>query len=301
MSDPLAQIVGLLRPGPAFSKAVEGRGAWRVSRAEAGRPFYCAVIEGGCRLAAGGPGAVTLGAGDFVLIPAAQDFVVSSLDPAAAGAAETVPREVRPGLFRLGAPGGAPEVRMLVGYCVFGTPDAALLVSLLPQCVIARGARRLTSLVDMLEEEARQSRPGRDVVLARLLEVLLIEALRTLGAPSATPGLLRGLADERLSIALRRMHAAPAAPWTVARLAQEAGLSRSAFFERFHREVGLAPMAYLVRWRMALAKDLLRRDKAGVAEVAARVGYGSASAFSVAFARQTGTPPVAYARQDGPG
>lgn len=81
------------------------------------------------------------------------------------------------------------------------------------------------------------------------------------------------------------MHKRPTASWTVARLAQEAGLSRSVFFERFRRAVGVAPMEYLLDWRMALAKDLLRREVGGVAEVAARVGYGSASTFSVAFSR----------------
>jgi AraC-like DNA-binding protein len=92
------------------------------------------------------------------------------------------------------------------------------------------------------------------------------------------------------------MHERPAHAWTVVELAREAALSRSTFFERFRREVGVAPMEYLLGWRMALAKDLLRREKAGVAQVAARVGYSSASTFSVAFARSVGMPPIVYAR-----
>jgi AraC-like DNA-binding protein len=82
-----------------------------------------------------------------------------------------------------------------------------------------------------------------------------------------------------------------------AQLAKEAALSRSAFFERFSRAVGVAPMEYLLAWRMALAKDLLRRKEAGVAEVAERVGYSSASTFSVAFTRYVGLPPTRYARE----
>jgi AraC-like DNA-binding protein len=93
------------------------------------------------------------------------------------------------------------------------------------------------------------------------------------------------------------MHDSMARPWTVAQLAKEAALSRSAFFERFSRAVGVAPMAYLLAWRMALAKNLLRRKEGGVAEVAERVGYGSASAFSVAFTRHVGLPPTRYARE----
>ncbi|HEX5344986.1 MAG TPA: AraC family transcriptional regulator, partial [Duganella sp.] len=104
----------------------------------------------------------------------------------------------------------------------------------------------------------------------------------------------RGLADERLAQALRRMHEEITAPWTVAQLAKEAALSRSAFFERFNRAVGVAPMEYLLRWRMAQAKHLLRRQSS-VAAVAEQVGYGSASAFSVAFTRHVGVPPARYA------
>jgi AraC-like DNA-binding protein len=84
----------------------------------------------------------------------------------------------------------------------------------------------------------------------------------------------------------------------VAQLAKEAALSRSAFFERFSRVVGVTPMEYLLAWRMALARNLLRRKEGGVAEVAERVGYGSASAFSVAFTRHVGLPPTRYAREE---
>ena len=93
------------------------------------------------------------------------------------------------------------------------------------------------------------------------------------------------------------MHADVGRAWTVPQLARAAALSRSAFFERFTRTVGLPPMEYLLAWRMAVAKDLLRRHDLGVAEVAARVGYGSASTFSTAFSRQVGQPPSRYARQ----
>ena len=95
---------------------------------------------------------------------------------------------------------------------------------------------------------------------------------------------------------MRQMHAHIGRTWTVAALAREAALSRSAFFERFTRTVGLPPMGYLVAWRMAVAKDLLRRNACGLAHVAERVGYGSASTFSTAFSRHVGQPPGRYAR-----
>lgn len=106
---------------------------------------------------------------------------------------------------------------------------------------------------------------------------------------------LRGLADPRLAAAIRCMHEHPGHAWTVAMLAREAALSRSTFFDRFRRAVGTAPMDYLLTWRMALAQSRLRRGQGGITEVAKRVGYGSASTFSVAFARHVGVPPGRYA------
>jgi AraC-like DNA-binding protein len=295
MSDPLAQIVSLLKPSASFSKQVIAGGRWIVRRSDVGQPFYCAMLEGACLLEIPGEAPMRIERGDFVLVPLAQDFTTTSLAPPPDGIHS--PRaEIRPGVFRLGDPEAPPDVRMLVGHCSFGSDDASLLVPLLPRVVHVAGEGRLTTLLELVAGETRAARPGREVVLERLLEVLLIEALRSSSGPDAPPGLLRGLADDRLAIALRQMHARPTEAWTVAELARAAGLSRSTFFERFRREVGTAPMDYLASWRMALAKDLLRAGRAGVAQVAERVGYASASTFSVAFTRHVGMPPVAYAR-----
>jgi len=297
LPDPLTQIVGLLQPSAWYSKVVEGAAAWRVRRSETGRPFYCAILAGECRLQVRGGELITLASGDFVLIPSVFDFAMSSMEPMLSDRCDSVPIELRPGLVRLGSQDGAPEVRVLLGYCTFGSPDATLLVSLLPQLIHVRGDERLTTLLQLVNQESRASRLGRDVILARLAEVLLIEALRSNSSSEAPAGLLRGLADERLAGALRQMHDRPTWPWTVPELAKEAALSRSSFFERFRRAVGVAPMEYLLHWRMALAKDLLQRNVGGVAEIAQRVGYSSASTFSVAFARHVGLPPTMYARE----
>jgi AraC-like DNA-binding protein len=294
--DPLAEIVTLLQPGASFSKIVSGAGAWRVRRSEPGRPFYCVILHGSCHLAANGNEPITLLEGDFVLIPSAYDFVMSSLELTGLEDADSSPVALPEGEFRVGIQGSPPDIRLLVGYCVFGSPDAALLVSLLPQLVHVHGERRLATLVQLVGEESRELRPARDFILARLLEVLLIEALRSTAGTAASPGLLRGLADGRIAAAIRAMHESPTRPWTVAQLANEAALSRSAFFERFSRTVGVAPMEYLLAWRMALAKNYLRRKEGGIAEVAERVGYSSASTFSVAFTRYVGQPPTRYAR-----
>jgi AraC-like DNA-binding protein len=200
------------------------------------------------------------------------------------------------GEVRHGTRGGRPDVRLLGGYFVFDSPDAALMVSLLPAVVHVRGVERLSVLVRLVGDESTAQRSGRELVLTRLVEVLLIEALRSTSGEDAPPGLLRGLADPRLAPAIRQMHAQLARSWTVAQLARTAALSRSAFFDRFTRTVGVPPMEYLLAWRMAVARDLLRRQVCGIAEVAERVGYSSASTFSTAFSRHVGQPPRRYAR-----
>ena len=298
MVDPLAEVVTLLQPGTASSKIVSGAGRWSVRRSEYGQPFFCVILDGSCHLAVDGHEAITLQESDFVLIPAALSFTMSGLERATSENIDPSAVSLLHGEIRRGNQSGPPDVRLLVGYCVFGSPDAALLVSLLPQLVHVRGETRLTTIVQLVVDESRALRPARDVILTRLLEVLLIEAFRSVARTAASPGLLRGLSDERLALAIRRMHESPTRSWTVAQLAKEAALSRSAFFERFSRAVGVPPMEYLLAWRMAMAKNLLRRKEGSVAEIAERVGYSSASAFSVAFTRHVGLPPTRYATAD---
>ncbi|MES2742883.1 MAG: AraC family transcriptional regulator [Pseudomonadota bacterium] len=295
MIDPLAEVVGLLQPALKRAKAVGAASPWRIRRADLGEPFYCVVLEGSCLLTVDGHHTVTLEHGDFVLIPAIYGFTMSSPTPPPAGA-DSEPVHVSDGKVRVGTQDGPLDTLLLVGHCVFGSPDASLLVSLLPQLMHVRGDSRLATLVQLVADEYRTLRPAREVILSRLLEVLLIEALRSSAGTALPPGLLRGLADERLARAIHDMHERPALPWTVAQLAKQAALSRSAFFARFQRALGVAPMAYLLTWRMALGKDFLRRHEGGIAEVAQRVGYSSASAFSVAFTRHVGLPPARYAR-----
>ncbi|KHQ49836.1 AraC family transcriptional regulator [Mameliella alba] len=294
MSDPLADVVSLLKPVPSISKLVSGGGRWIVERSNMGSPFYCAMVEGSCWMTISGRAPIRLTEGDFVLVPAIFDFSMSSLDPPA-GVARPNPLEVSPGVFRLGDPDTPAEVQALVGHCAFASKDKELLVSLLPEVIHVHGADRLTALVKMINDETRSNRAARDMVLGRLLDVLLIEALRSTAETSATPGLLRGLTDPQLGDALTQIHAHPDHPHSVVALAKTAAMSRSTFYDRFRREIGAAPMEYVTSWRMALAKDMLMRRDAPIADIARRVGYGSASAFSVAFARHVGTPPGAFA------
>ncbi len=202
------------------------------------------------------------------------------------------------GEVRHGTRTGPASVRLLGGYFRFDSGDSGLLVSLLPAQIHVRGVERLANLTRLLIEEAAGQRVGRELVLTRIVEILLIEALRTTQTPQAAPGLLRGLGDARVAEAFRQIHGHPAHPWTLAKLAKKTALSRSGFFERFTRSVGMPPMEYLLAWRMAIAKDLLRSGSLTTAQVAERIGYGSASAFNTAFSRHAGQPPGRYARAD---
>jgi len=296
MADPLAQVIELLRPRAVFSKGISGAGRWAVRYSEFGRPGFCAVTEGSCRLAVEGEAPVVLQEGDFVLLPATPAFTMSGFEPAA-------PQRIDPNLaptpgreVRFGRQDGPPDVRQFGGWFTFASPDTGLLVSLLPRMIHIRGIPRLAQLVRLLGEEAARDEIGRELILERLVEILLIEALRAAPARATQTGLLAGLADPRIAAALRALHGGIERPWTVTELAGAAGMSRSAFFERFQRRVGVRPMEYLLAWRMAVAKDLLRRGGIALGEVAERIGYGSASTFSTAFSRHTGLPPGRYMR-----
>jgi len=298
MIDPLAEVITLLRPRTVFTKGISGAGRWGVRYTDFGQPSFCTVIEGSCRLAVDGHDAITLEAGDFVLLPATPGFTISGFQP-------VTPKRIDPkavptpaGDVRHGKCDGSSDVRLLGGYFVFDSADAGLLVALLPTLLHVRGVERLALLVRLVGEESSELKSGRELILSRLVEVMLIEALRSTQGKEAPAGLLRGLGDARLAAAIRQMHGNPAQPWTVGQLAKAAALSRSAFFDRFTRAVGLPPMEYLLGWRMAVAKDLLCREGLGIAEVAERVGYSSASTFSTAFRRSVGQAPGRYARAE---
>ena len=199
----------------------------------------------------------------------------------------------QPSLLRSGA--DAPVVtRFFAGAFAFASPNAALMASLTPPLIHVRAtevaAGPLGALLGLLAGEALGEAPGRALVLDRLLEIILVHALRHRPADLADPprGLLSGLADPRLAAALTLMHTHPDRPWTVAQLGREAGMSRSAFAAHFAEVIGAPPIDYLARWRISLAKNALTEADANMARIAEQIGYASVSAFSTAFARETG-------------
>ena len=247
MNDPLSEVISLLQPRAVFSRRYSGAGRWGIRYSAFGQPSFCAVLEGSCRLTVDGHVPLILEAGDFVLLPATPGFSMSGFEPVRLERFDPNVTSKVLGDVRHGTRGGRPDVRWLGGWFAFESPDSALLVSLLPSLVHVRGIERLSVLVRLVGEEASERRSGRDLVLTRLVEVLLIEALRLTPGEDAPPGLLRGLADACIAPAIRQMHSQLARAWTVAQLARTAAASRSAFFERFTRTVGLAPMKSLAR------------------------------------------------------
>jgi AraC-like DNA-binding protein len=148
-------------------------------------------------------------------------------------------------------------------------------------------------------EEIAAGRLGSEAVMAKLSELLLIEAIRRYAEtlPAQETGWLAGLRDPFLSRALARLHADVAAPWTVDELGRKIGLSRSALAERFTRILGMAPMQYLAAWRIQVAAHELLASGKSIAQVAQEVGYDSEASFTRAFKRSLGVPPAAWRRQ----
>lgn len=296
-------MVALLRPRTVLSKFVSGSGRWAVRYPSHGHPSFCLMTAGECWLAVAQAPPFLMRAGDFVLLPATTAFRMGSdleslKRPAPRVAKGDETEEVRHGVSR-----DEPAVRMLGGYFLFDPLNAPLLVGMLPAVMHIQasdpGSARLGWIARAIGEETAAQQPGADAILARLVEVMLIEALRWKPAADRAPvaGLLAGLADARLARALRRIHDDVSRRWTIADLGAEAGLSRAAFAARFTQVLGVPPMEYVSRWRMTLARDLLWHDGLSLGEVAHAIGYQSASAFSAAFSRSMGMAPGAFARR----
>jgi len=159
---------------------------------------------------------------------------------------------------------------------------------------------RTRAALDLLATEIARDEPGQDAVLHRLLDLVLVLALRAwcAGPAAVLPAWYRALAEPAIGDALRLLHEDPARRWTVAGLAAKVGMSRAAFAARFTGLVGQPPLTYLTGWRMTLAADQLRDTDATIATVAHDVGYADAFAFSVAFKRARGVSPSMWRRSD---
>jgi AraC-like DNA-binding protein len=200
-----------------------------------------------------------------------------------------------------GGAGAGAITRFVCGYIACSRSVCRPLLEVLPRLLrigIGDGAAsaQLRELLQMGVRESSASRPGAESMLAKLSELMFVEALRRYAEdlPPQGKGWLAGVRDKQIGRALAVLHGDPGRAWTVDELAREAALSRSALAERFTALVGEPPIQYLMRWRLALAAQALRAGGEAITRVAERSGYESEAAFSRAFKREFGLPPAAW-------
>ena len=222
---------------------------------------------------------VRLSHGDFFLLAPGRNYVVSA--------------------------GGWVPTAIIAGKFSFEEAQGRPLPDFFPPMILIRAGQPhmlpLQKTLELLASEVDASSPGSEVASRRLGDLLLIQALRAhiAGDQSDKPGWMHALADPQIGAALNSMHARIDHPWTVAALAAQAGMSRSAFAQRFKELMGESPLEYLTRWRMYRGSDLLRESDRKLADVAQAVGYDSDGAFHKAFKRVLGIAPGEYRRSVG--
>ncbi|MFI6151419.1 AraC family transcriptional regulator [Kitasatospora sp. NPDC051170] len=287
------------------------RPPWSMTFADAPPLTVVATLGGraSIRLDDGQAGStVQLAAGDIALISGTDHYTVADSPDTppqviirggrkhTVDGGTTAGQTLAPRTYGDGLPGATTLLRG--AYELRGDVGERLLAMLPPLAVVPAGPRTRTAL-DLLAAETTHEEPGQDAVLNRLLDLVLVLALRAWCArPQAErPSWCGALDTPAVGDALRLMHEHPAHRWTVAELATRVGQSRATFAARFTATVGEPPLTYLTGWRMALAADLLRDTDATVAAVAHEVGYEDAFAFSVAFKRSRGLSPTDWRRQ----
>ena len=258
--------------------------------------------KGKCEIQLEGQEQQHLDEGDLVLLNAPPRWVLMDGLDAQLEDFEATYAGVDGNTAFIGKSASGPLTQLLGGQISFGPGNVELLRDALPAMLripsLSPSSGRLQKVLEWIGDEAVSERPGRSLILERLLEIMLVEALRLNPLDSGiTQGLLAAMADPQLAAALHVMHAKFQRNWTVTELASVSGMSRSVFAERFARVVGLAPIDYLLHLRMAIAKDMFLFTEKRPSEVAFLCGYKSVAAFSTAFRRIVGASPGAYAKR----
>ena len=304
--DILTTVLASMRTGRPAAVRTEAQAPWGLRfRQIAGAGFHV-VLHGTCWLIApeGAPQhtPIALSPGDVVFLRSGRGHILAD-DPGSP--VEDFKPEHREqsspiGTIRIAGRGG-PRVSLLCGAYQLDLAGPHPLLRDLPEIVHlpARHGRRstLSSTIDLLGAELEDPRPGSDGIIAALIDALLLYVLRAWldDQPQATPeGWAAALTDPAIAVALLAIHREPAHGWTVETLGRQASMSRAAFARRFTALVGEPPLAYLTRWRMIVAAQLLRDTDATLSAIAVRTGYASEYAVGKAFKRAYGMPPSAY-------
>jgi AraC-like DNA-binding protein len=267
--------------------------------------IYHLLVEGTCRARLPDDATVLeLCAGDLLMVPHGDGHLLGSdLSRRPVPAEKLVQASSCGGLARIAHGGGGERTKFVCGYMACDSRLCRPLLGALPRILSVplgrqTGAAWMLSTIQRAAEESRTPRAGTDAVLAKLSELLFVEAIRCHIAtlPADQQGWLGGLRDPQLARALQLLHADPARAWTVDELGHRAGISRSALAERFTQAIGEPPMQYLTRWRLALAARQLRDGRDPIVRIAGDVGYESEAAFNRAFKREFGMPPGTWRR-----
>jgi AraC-like DNA-binding protein len=262
------------------------------------------VVEGRLRAQIPNGQPVEIEAGEAVILPHNDAHLLGShLDLPPVPGREIVSVSPEGGLWAIRHGGGGQTTRVVCGYLGCDRLENNLLAGILPPLLRfdtrrGRAAAWVKSSLEFAAHEIAARRAGSEMVLAKLSELLFVEALRQYveSLPPEQTGWLAGLKDPFVSRALALLHNGVAREWTVDDLGREVGLSRSALADRFTRLIGEPPMRYLARWRIQLAAHQLRSSDTPLARIATQVGYESEAAFNRAFKRNLGVPPAAWRR-----
>jgi len=301
--DPLGEALHLLRMSGIFYCLTEATAPWALEMpALADCLSFHVVTAGGCWLGVDGAQARYLRAGELALVPHGRGHrLFSQPGVTPAERVDQLPQQLvsqHYSILRYGG-GGAPST-LVCGIISFHDPAAQQLLGLLPPVIHTDGAAApaqtwIGDTLRLMAAEVTQLRPGGEAVTTRLADILVIQAIRTWiqADPAAQTGWLGALQDPQIGQAIVAMHRNPGHPWTLASLASQAAMSRSAFAARFTRLVGEPAVQYLTRWRMQVALIRLQQGPTTIRELATEFGYGSEAAFSHAFKRVTGVAPGA--------
>jgi AraC-like DNA-binding protein len=304
-SDPLGEALHFLRMNGAFYCRSELTAPWGLTLPPMpGYLWFHVVTAGGLWLETGDEEGGWIQLGDLALVPHGAGHVLRSQPGASAPGILDLERELvsdRYEILRHGE-GGTPT-GLICGAVRFDHPAAGNLLEILPKTVHieASSSPRLEwmqSMLRLMASEASELRPGGEAVITRLGDILVIQAIRAWmeSDPAAQQGWLGALQDPQIGRAISLIHRDPARNWTVASLADELAMSRSAFAARFTELVGEPVMSYVARWRMHVAVATLKEEGATVGQLADRLSYRSEAAFSRAFKRVIGVPPGAVRR-----
>ncbi|GEM86042.1 AraC family transcriptional regulator [Meiothermus granaticius] len=301
--DVLAEVLESVRlDGSLYSRA-ELQAPWGMGFKPSKAMVFHVVHEGQCWLRPGSEAEpILLGVGDLAVVRQGLGHQIASGISEAARVELSVDTR-NPSCQRLRYGSGGPSTTLLCGSFRFAQNPGHPLLPLFPPVILVRGKQGQTApwlemALRFMAVESETERPGQQTILRRLSDILFVQVVRAWLESSSDEsiGWIRGLRDPQIGTALGLMHRHPERRWTVAALAHEVGLARTSFATRFRSLVGEPPLAYLGRWRVSLAAELLREDGLSQAKVAERVGYESEAAFSHAFKRYHGTAPGAYRR-----